>query len=148
MQVSNAGIEFIKVCEGFRELPYEDGGGYPTIGYGHKLSKDELEKYKDGITHEEATVLLRKDLDEAEEVVNNETFVDLTQNQFDAIVSFVFNVGGEKFVTSTLLKRLNSKRFDQVPVELNRWVYSGGKVLGGLVKRRAHEGELFAKQID
>lgn len=71
--------------------------------------------------------------------------VPLTQQQFDALVSFAFNVGNGAFCDSTLLKRLNAGQYDAVPAQLNRWVKAGGKTLEGLVTRRAAEGALFSR---
>jgi lysozyme len=77
------------------------------------------------------------------QVVNDRVTVNLTQNQFDALVSFCFNVGGDNFANSTLIKKLNLGLNEQVEIELQRWVKSNGVVNPGLVNRRRKEIDLF-----
>ena len=89
--------------------------------------------------------ILRDDLVEAESSVHKLVKVPLNQNQFDALVSFIFNIGETQFSYSTLLKKLNNKDYNSVPSELNRWVHGGGKKLPGLINRRRDEGNLFQK---
>lgn len=78
------------------------------------------------------------------ETIKDEVVVELSQTQWDALVSFCFNVGAGNFRASTLLKKLNAGRYQTVPSELNRWVFAGGKKLDGLIRRRWAEGRLFA----
>ena len=148
-QTSNNGIAKIKQWEGFKKKAYRDGGGVWTVGYGH--TSDELFEVKPNsvITEEKAGELLRHDLREAEDAVNAYGKVPLNQNQFDALVSFTFNVGkGSKkqpgFTTSTLLKKLNAGDYNAVPKELARWNKDNGKVVAGLTNRRAAEAGLWA----
>lgn len=103
----------------------------------------EPERFKRGLTQEEAVKLLRKDAATRSKAVDDLVNVPLTQTQFDALVSFVFNVGADAFRNSTLLRKLNAGDYASVPSELNRWTRAGGRVLSGLVTRRKAEGELF-----
>jgi len=140
--------------EGVREQMYFDSAGLPTIGCGHLLTRDELRsgkirigqefvKYENGLTHLQIDQLLHQDLQISEEAVNDNVVVGLTQHQFDAICSFVFNVGTTAFINSTLLKVLNSKDFDAVQNQLRRWNKSGGRIVAGLINRREKEISLF-----
>jgi GH24 family phage-related lysozyme (muramidase) len=142
MRTSRRGLEFIKNEEGCVLQVYRDPAGYPTIGVGHLLKPGEV---FDQITEEEAFSLLARDLAVAENAVNKMVRVPLSQNQFEALVSFVFNVGSGNFETSTLLQLLNQGQYDAVPGELAKWKKAGGKVLPGLVARRRREGELWRK---
>lgn len=149
METSQSGIDMIKESEGFKGRIYRDKAGHETIGYGHKLTKKEKDtgKYKGGISKKDAEDLLRQDLEQAENAVNKDVKVPLNQNQFDALVSFVFNVGAGKFNRSTLLKRLNNGEYDAVPAELARWNKAGGEVTPGLVTRRQKEAELWSEPV-
>lgn len=133
MRISIAGLAHIKKWEGFRTNRYLDSAGKPTIGYGHLIQP--WESY-DTITQAEAERLLVKDVSTAEAAVNRLVKVNLSQSQFDALVSFVFNVGQGNFAASTLLKELNAGRTANVPYELGRWVFAGGQRIAGLVNRR------------
>jgi GH24 family phage-related lysozyme (muramidase)/peptidoglycan hydrolase-like protein with peptidoglycan-binding domain len=148
--LSEEGVRFIAHFEGFRSRLYNDPGGHCTIGYGHlvhhgRCNGNEPEEFKRGITRERGLELLGVDADIAERAVNRRVQVVLTQHQFDALVSFVFNVGVGAFGGSTLLRRLNGGEYDAVPAELMRWVYSGGTQQPGLVRRRRAEGVLFSQ---
>jgi lysozyme len=139
MRTSRKGIEFIKAHEGLRLDAYLCPAGVPTIGYGHTYNV----KIGDRITEEQAEKFLIGDLIVAETEVNRYGF-DLTQNQFDALVSFVFNVGAGNFRSSTLLKRLKDNPNDpDIENQFKRWVYGGGKVLQGLIRRRNEEAKLY-----
>lgn len=144
MKTSNKGIELIKRHEGFRANAYKCPAGVWTIGYGHTRGVNN----GDVITKEQGERLLRQDLQEAEQAVNSQGLV-LNQNQFDALVSFVFNVGVGNFSRSTLLRKLKVNTNDAaISYEFSRWKHGGGKVLPGLVKRRKEEAELyFNKQV-
>ena len=148
--LSAAGLRFIADFEGFSPRLYNDPGGHCTIGYGHLVHRgrcngNEPEDFKRGITREQGLDLLRRDTKVAERAVNQQVQVVLTQYQFDALVSFVFNVGAGAFGGSTLLRRLNQGDYNAVPAELMRWVNSGGTPLPGLVRRRRAEGVLFSR---
>lgn len=133
----------IKTAEGLRLTAYIDTGGVWTIGYGHTGSN-----VREGLTIplSEAERLLTRDLRVAEGHVNDAVKVKLTQNQFDALVSFVYNVGGGAFRSSTLLKLLNAGDYDGAANQLPRWNKDNGKVVNGLTNRRREERELFLRK--
>lgn len=147
MRTSDYGIEQIKEHEALRLEWYKDQAGIPTIGYGHVIKPNESYLY-DGITEAQATELLRQDLKEAEDAVNRSIDVPLQQNEFDALVSLVFNIGGGAFRSSTVRKRINELSTQE---EIEKWwkawnkVTIGGQkqVSRGLVKRRAAEVEYY-----
>jgi lysozyme len=132
----------IKDHEGLRLTAYKDGGGVWTIGYGHTGAD-----VREGLTIplSEAERLLTRDLKTAEGHVNGAVQVKLTQNQFDAIVSFVYNVGGEAFRTSTMLRLLNAGDYVGAANQFPRWNKDNGKVVQGLINRRAKERDLFLR---
>ena len=139
MKTSNKGIDLIKKYEGLRLDAYLDAVGVWTIGYGHTLNV----KSTDVITLDEAEYFLRQDVEFAEKEVNKHN-LDINQNQFDALVSFVFNLGLGNFARSTLLRKIKSNANDPtVRKEFERWIYAGGKILNGLVRRRKEEAELY-----
>lgn len=137
-------IEKLKQWEGCRLIAYRDPVGIWTIGYGHTGSD-----VKRGmqITQAQADKLLMDDLARFERAVDQAVKVPLTDNQFGALVSFAFNVGVAAFEKSTLLKKLNQGNYSAVPGELARWNRAGGKLLAGLVNRRAAEAGLWATRV-
>ena len=139
METSKNGIELIKEFEGRRLVAYQDSVGVWTIGYGH--TKDVWEDRL--IIKSTADRLLAEDLAEFEKYVDNLVEVPLTQNQFDALVAWTFNLGPTNLSESTLLKKLNAGDYDSVPSEMKRWNKAGGEVLEGLVRRREAEAALF-----
>ncbi len=139
MNISKKGIELIKRFEGCRLKAYKCPAGVWTIGYGHTNNV----RPDDTITQEEAEELLKRDLKVHEDNVKRLVKVPLTQGQFDALVSFEFNIGYGAMANSTLLKLLNSGNYDGAAKQFKRWVYAGDKVLEGLVKRRIAETEMF-----
>ena len=154
-QMSKEGKERLSEWEGVELNVYRDVADLPTIGVGHLLTRDELTsgkifirgeliKYADGLTRKQVIDLLGQDLRRFEEVINERVRVDLKQTQFDALVSFSFNVGGYAFRNSTLLKLLNQGKYNEVPNQLRRWVYSGGQKVQGLANRREKEIELWS----
>ena len=143
MNVSTNGIELIKQFEGCSLKGYKCPAGIWTIGYGHTNGVKEGQT----ITKEEAELLLKEDLAGFEKVINNVVNVEINQNQFDALVSFSYNIGIGALQTSTLLKLLNKSDYNGAAEQFNRWVYAKGKKLTGLVKRRSAEKELFLKPI-
>ena len=139
MKTSDKGIGLIKRFEGLRLKAYLCPAGKPTIGYGH--TKDV--KLGDVITEEEAEQLLLEDLIVVENEINKHN-LDINQNQFDALVSFVYNVGQGNFERSTLLKKIKSNPNDlSIRNEFMRWIYADGKPLNGLKKRRKMEADLY-----
>ena len=144
MKTSANGIAHIKEFEGFRGKRYLCPANKWTIGYGHVIVDSErLTLWNAELTEEQATKLLIKDLDRFESAVRDMVAVPLTQGQFDALVSFAFNLGEAKLRSSTLLKLLNAGDYDGARKQINRWVYSNGKKLDGLIRRRARETEMF-----
>ena len=146
--LSTRGAKFIGRFEGFRGALYNDAAGHCTIGYGHlvhhgRCNGKEPAEFRAGISEKRAAELLQQDAAVAAAEVVKNVNVALNQAQFDALVSFVFNLGGGAFRGSTLLKRLNAGEYGAVPSELDRWVHAGGRRLEGLVRRRAAEGRLF-----
>ena len=140
MKVSDICFNKIKEFEGLRTEAYYDAGGVLTIGYGH-TGPDV--KPGDVITMYWAEHLLRADLYDVEKAVNG-LRVAVTQGQFDALVSFAFNLGIGRLNNSTLLKTIkNGGNRNAIRREFKRWVYAGGKPLPGLVKRREWEADRF-----
>lgn len=141
MVVSNEGIDLIKYYEGLRLEAYKNKDDVWTIGYGHtKFARKGMT-----ITEDVAEALLRYDVDWAEEAVRKHVRRELNQSQFDALVSFTFNLGETNFRNSTLLKRVNRGQDNLVPKELTKWVYRKGSTLKGLARRRIKEAELYLK---
>ena len=145
MQTGKAGLELIKSFEGLGLEAYLCPSSILTIGYGHtgkvRGSKITLQTT---ITPEEAETLLKEDLTRFEKAVDSLVKVPLNSNQFDALVSFVFNIGINAFSGSTLLKLLNSGNYKDASQQFKRWIYGNGKkALEGLVKRRTAEEKLF-----
>ena len=150
MQVGQNGKNLFKEWEGLVLHEYPDSGGTPTIGIGHLLTQsertsgkivigDQALDYRDGLSEQQCWDLLDQDLDVAERAVNEGVSVALNQNQFDALVSFTFNVGEGAFRGSTLLKLLNQGQYSEVPAQLRRWVRDNGQIVQGLVNRREKE---------
>lgn len=139
MKLGKKGLKLIKEFEGLKLRAYQDTGGVWTIGYGHtRNAKPGLT-----ITEKQATKLLVADVYDAEKGVERATKVDLTQNEFDALVSFTFNLGVGQLLKSTLLKKLNRGDKEGAADEFLRWVYDNGKKLRGLERRREAERVLF-----
>ena len=141
MQISQAGLDLIKRSEGFRPRTYPDAAGYPTIGYGHRLAAAEC--YPDGITEQQAEVILLWDVREAAQAVERLVRVPLAQGQFDALVDFVFNLGAARLQDSTLLRDLNAGQYDHAAAGLLQWVHAGPRELPGLKTRRQSEFNLW-----
>lgn len=141
MQISKKGLSLLKEWEGCLLHIYKDSAGYPTIGVGHLISKGE--DFSKGLTEQQASDLLAKDILPKANTVNTLVKVPLTQDQFDALVSFTFNVGSSAFKASTLLKKLNNKDYLSVPTELLKWTKAGGILNEGLVNRRNKEIKLW-----
>lgn len=133
------GLELIKKFEGCKLKSYLCPAGVPTIGYGHTYGV----KLDRTISVQEAEVLLDHDYQEAEDDVLEVVTVPLTDNQLGALTSFVFNLGKGNFGSSTLLKKINKGDFTGAANEFDRWIFSKGVKLNGLIARRAAEKELF-----
>jgi lysozyme len=142
MTTSEEGKVELKGYEGVRYVGYLDTGGVPTNGVGHTGP----EVYVGQVVDEaQVDAWLTEDLKEAEDAVNRLVKVALTQGQFDALASFVFNLGETQFAKSTLLRKLNAGDFEGARNEFKRWVYDNGKIQPGLVKRRYSEANRFTK---
>lgn len=134
----------VKGHEGLELIAYKDGGGVWTIGWGHTGAEVRAGML---ITLAQAEELLTNDLRSAEGHINTSVLVPLTQNQFDALVSFVFNVGGGAFESSTLLKLLNAGDYGGAANQLPRWNKDNGRIVQGLTNRREAERKLFLSQV-
>jgi lysozyme len=125
--------------------PYHDPVGFPTIGYGHLLSRvkwEALSKYH-AITREEASEFLRSDILKAARGVRRLISAPLTDEQFAALIDFSFNVGTGNLEISTLRRLVNRQEYEAAAEQFPRWVYAAGVKLPGLVRRRAAERALF-----
>ena len=146
MHISQEGLSLIKHFEGCptdeegNVVAYQDAVDVWTIGYGHTKGVQEGDKW----TKEKAEFMLWRELeDEYEGYVNDYVHVPLNQNQFDALCSWVYNLGPANLKVSTLLKKLNNGEYEEVPAQIKRWNKAGGKVLEGLVRRRNAEALMF-----
>lgn len=153
MKLSDAGLELIKHFEGLRLHVYKDGAGLETIGYGHLLtSMDKTSgRFTAGLTEPQALELLRRDAEGAEAAVNACVHVPITQAQFDALVSFTFNLGAAALGQSQLLRKLNSGHPEQVPAEFVKWNKLRSPKTGqleaspGLTMRREREAKRWSE---
>jgi lysozyme len=139
MKTGDEGIALIRHFEGCRLDAYLCPAGVWTIGYGHTKGVKEGET----IDQEAAEAFLIEDLEEFEGYVTEMVEVPLSQSQFDALVSWTFNLGPGNLERSTLLAKLNQREYTDVPFEIKRWTRAGGVILPGLVKRRNAEAALF-----
>ena len=149
MQVNELGLALIQKCEGFRGRAYRDAVGVWTIGFGH-TSMAGAPQVKQGlvVSRDKAMQILAKDVALFAEGVAGLVTVELNDNQFSALVSFAYNVGLGNFRKSSVLTAVNVSDFTAVPRRLALWTKAGGRVLPGLVKRRAAEAELFATAVE
>ena len=139
MEISKNGLELIKHFEGCELEAYECAAGVVTIGYGHTKTAEEGMV----ISQSRADELLEGDIQEFEDYVRYAVEVELNQNQFDALVSWTFNLGNGNLRSSTMLRVLNEYKYEEVPAQMKRWNKAGGKVLEGLIRRREAEANLF-----
>lgn len=146
MKVSDAGLQIIKEYEGFRSKPYLCPAQVATIGYGSTYySNGTRVKLTDTpITEQQATQLLIEVLVTFEKGVDSFTRDDISQHQFDALVSFAYNLGLSNLKSSTLLKKVNNNPNDvSIRLEFNKWNKANSKVLAGLTRRRKDEADLY-----
>jgi lysozyme len=146
MNISENGVNLIKKWEGFKSKAYRDSVGIWTVGYGqtgHNINSNTK------ITLEEAENFLINHLKNVEDVINNRVKVPITQNQFDALCSFLYNIGTSKFTEEncTLLRLINQGNYRGAAEEFPKWNRAGGKILQGLTNRRLDERELFLKVV-
>lgn len=137
-------LKFVESWEGERLSPYKDAGGHFTIGVGHLMADGES---MSPITEEEALAILASDLNFAEKAVNSLVKVPLRQNQFDALVDFVFNCGANAFRGSKLLIYLNAGNYSAAADSMLNWNHIGNVVSAGLTRRRAAERILFINGV-
>ena len=142
MNISKNGVDLIKQFEGLKLNAYKCPAGIWTIGWGH-TGKDVFKGLK--INEKEAQIFLLNDLKIHSNYIEKLTKVPLNQNQFDALVSFEYNIGYSAFKNSTLLKLLNQKKYNLAADEFDKWIYANKKKLNGLINRRKKEKELFLK---
>jgi len=146
VKISKAGIELIKEFEGFSAKPYLDVALVPTIGYGttHYTGGQKVTLNDAPLDELSATYLLAKQVDEMYgHAVDAYTTQPTTQNQFDALTSFAYNLGAGALRGSTLLKKHNAGDYNGAANEFGKWTHAGGKVVRGLVARRDKEKELY-----
>ena len=130
---------------------HDDGAQYPTIGYGHKIRSNELEKFKNGISENEAENLLRNDLNNVENDLNQIIQVPLSQNKVDALASFIFNVGAGSNVRNSNTINMINKNLEFNPIsgktlesEFKEWNTSNGVFKNALKDRREKEWEIYS----
>lgn len=144
LKMSQRGIHFLEDLEGCELTVYLDKAGHKTVGVGHK---NDSMVVGTKITQQQADELLEKDLLAAESAVNSFVTAPINQNQFDALVSLTFNIGGSAFKHSTLLLLLNCKEYKHAADEFSKWIYSNHQVDEILVERRKRERALFLEPL-
>ena len=139
MKTGTNGLDLIKKFEGLELEAYQCAAGVWTIGYGHTkgVQPDDI------WSEDHANHMLEEELEEFESYINDLVTCPLSQDQFDALVSWVYNLGGGNLNASTMLKVLNAGQYEEVPAQMMRWNKAGGKVLEGLTRRRQAEANLF-----
>ena len=159
-KLSQNGLESLKKMEGIMLNVYKDVAGYPSIGIGHKLTPDELKSrliiikgeshpWSNGLTENQVEDLKKQDIGYHESIINNHIKSSICQHQFDCLVSFSYNTGIGAFLNSTLFKKVNSMKFDEVPDELIKWIYITDPktkkklISNGLQNRRNAEVKLW-----
>lgn len=148
MKTSDKGLALIKSFEGFRARPYLCPAGVPTIGYGATYYPDgkKVTMRDKPVSEADATAMLRSMLVQYENGVERYVQVPITQGQFDALVSFAYNLGLAALKGSTLLRLVNERNFVGAAAQFSRWNKASGKVLPGLTRRREAERKLFVGQ--
>lgn len=143
--LSEQGLALIRHFEGFQPFAYRCPGGYDTIGYGHVLSEGEV--FRAGITLAQAGALLQQDVGAAEAAVDRLLPVPLAPGQFDALVSFAFNVGAGALQRSRLRQCVRRGEHEAASREFLRWIHAGGKPQKGLLRRRLAEARLYENGV-
>ncbi|MBX3629566.1 MAG: lysozyme [Nitrosomonas sp.] len=162
-QMSDQGMALLMAIESFRGKPYDDQTGAEisnwvkgaTIGYGHLISQSEWHQsgdlYRNGISEDQAKALLRKDLQPFVDSVNSKVTATVSQNQFDALVMLVFNIGSGNFGSSSVLKLVNDPmaqtHYPNLESAWKAWNKSQGKMMQGLVNRRNAEWNIYSKNV-
>jgi len=150
--INQSGFELIKEFETWQPKPYNDAANYCTIGFGHILALQpceiiDTEKYSNGISLDEGLSLLEADSRYARAAVERLTQRYLNDDQYSAIVAFVFNVGSERFQSSKMLSLINEGEFSSAALEFAKWTKLGGKVVRSLVIRRSCERTLYESRL-
>ena len=140
-KTSDLGRELIELFEGYNNNPYRDCAGKLTIGYGHLIKPGE--SFSGGIDRATADQLMATDLSYAEAAINAAVTVGISQWEFDALVSFTYNLGVENFKSSTLLKMLNNEDIEGAMGQFKIWCHANGVEVEGLLRRRIAESMLF-----
>tara|TARA_R100001443_G_scaffold73093_1_gene81063 strand:- start:359 stop:802 length:444 start_codon:yes stop_codon:yes gene_type:complete len=145
MRINEIGLNLIKTFEGFRSEPYFCSAMVPTIGYGSTWSFDgsRVTLHHSPITKDEAEILLLREIRNSEKAVDRLIKVELNENEHSALQSFVYNLGSGRLQSSTLRRKINRGDFEGAADEFPKWRRAGGKILKGLVLRRAAERKLF-----
>ena len=139
--ITEEGLNLIRWFEGFSASPYLCPAGYLTVSYGHLVRNSQA--FQQPLTEDEAIKILKIDIVTAERAVLQLISVPLTDGQFDALVSFTFNLGAAALQRSTLRHKINRGEHEDAPAEFMKWVWAGGKKLKGLVSRRTFEAALY-----
>jgi lysozyme len=146
--IDSAGLSLIKQFEGFKSKPYLCPAGAPTIGYGTTRypNGQKVSLSDNSVSEAEAEAFLKHDVRQFELAVDAMATDVLTQNQFNALVSFAYNLGAANLKSSTLLKKVNANSWDtSISNEFSKWVNANGKKLPGLVTRRKAEADMYFK---
>lgn len=143
LSLSQDGIDLIHAFEGCVLKIYKDSAGIDTIGWGHRVWPEEIAEFRNGITQEQADALFLKDATKKENSVRDLIFLPLNQGQFDALVSFTFNLGRRNLEQSTLRRMVNEGRMQEASREFERWIYINKIPSNGLRRRRKAESLMF-----
>ena len=143
MKTGEAGLNLIKSFESLYLDAYLDPVGIPTIGYGTIRIDGQPVQMGTTITEDQANHYLQTEVEKFEKAVNKHVTVQLTQNQFDALICFTYNLGDGNLLKSTLLKKLNQGDYQGAAAEFEKWNMAGGRPLAGLTRRRLAERDLF-----
>ncbi len=143
MQISYNGVKFIQNEEGFRGTAYLDSGGVPTLGFGSTWVDGKPVEMGMTCTEKQAELYMETHLANVQTAINQMVKAPLTQNQFDALASFCYNLGTGALRESTLLKLLNQYQYTEAAKQFDRWVHVNGKPVPGLIARRRRERSMF-----
>ena len=147
--INEAGLEIISVFEGFSSTPYLCPANRFTIGYGSTwdIKGNPVTNTHAPVTRDEAGLLLKREIVHVERGINKLVKAELTENMFSALASLVYNIGTGNFQRSTLKMKLNRGEYENAADEFPKWRKAGGRILKGLVRRRAQERELFLTDV-
>jgi len=141
--ITTEGLDLIRKFESFSPTMYICPAGYLTIGYGHLVRKADQTQFAGGIDEPKALQILEQDIQIAEKAVLRLISVPLADGQFDALVSFTFNLGAGALQRSTLRQKVNRKEDIEVPAEFMKWIWARNRKLKGLIRRRSAEALLY-----